>query len=565
MSGRVVQAVVFLGAIASCTGVIDGDAPNTPPGDPPADPPGTPPKDPPRPLLPAGAWPAPAMRRLTQIQYKNSIRDLLGVTDPLMSLEADPVILNGFANMGSSDVTTSPFGVYQYDEAALDAAAMIFGDATKKRALVGCDPAGPVASDPCVAKYLAAFGRRAWRRPLTPDEVTRYQMGMAARTDLGDSWKLLEMATAALLESPNFLYLVEAGEPDPANPARRRLTDYEVAARLSYLIWDTTPDLALLDAAARGDLRTDAGLKTQVDRLVAHRNARTAITAFLIEWLDIHTDELVKDRKVFPLFNTSIAGAMNIEATRRLADMVFDRDVDFVTQLLQGRETFINRYLTKLYGLPDTAAPPPPTANFVPYTFPADGPRSGFLTSAAFLATKARPAETSPTLRGIFIRERMLCQVIPPPPPDVDTSFPPSMPGVVETNRQRLERHRTSPSCAGCHSLMDPLGFGLEEFDGIGSHRMMEAGKPVDASGELDGAAFKDARGLMAVLRADKRTSACVTRQLYRYALGRMEDTFEGGRMPDLTGDWNSSGNRFKALINNLTQSESFRFVMEVK
>ncbi len=559
MIGRVVQAVVFVGAIASCTGAIDGDVPNTPPADPPADPPGNPP-------LPAGAWPAPAMRRLTQLQYRNTVRDLFGAgTDTTMSLEADMTVSNGFATTGASDVITSSFGVYQYDQAARALIAPIFADVTKRRALVGCDPAGPIASDACITRFLTGFGRRAWRRPLTTDEVTRYQAGMAARTDLGDSWRLLEMATAALLESPNFLYLVELGEPDPANPARRRLNDYELASRLSYAVTDTMPDVALLDAASRGDLRTDANLKAQVDRLLATRNARMAIGSFLAEWLDVHQEELVKDRKVFPLFNGAIAGAMFGEARQRLPSMVFDRDVDFVAQLLEGRETFINRYLTKLYGIPDEAAPPPPTANFVAYTLPADGPRAGFFMSGAFLATKARPTETSPTLRGIFLRERVLCQVIPPPPPDVDTSFPPSMPGVVETNRQRLERHRTSPSCAACHSLMDPLGFGLEAFDGLGGFRTTEAGKPIDASGDLDGAAFKDARGLMAVLRADKRTAACVTRQLYRYALGRIEDTYEGGRMPDLATDWAASGNRFKDLMSKMVLSDSFRFVMEVK
>ncbi len=513
----------------------------------------------------------PMVRRLTAQQYQNSLRDLLGTRITQGAVEPDLTDEErfSFGSVGAGSVTTSPRGVEQYDASARQMARQIFIDTTGRRTFVGCDPT-VAANDPCVRQFLTTFGRRAWRRNLTTEELTRYQTAIAMPIPGGDVWTALEMLTAALLASPNFLYRAELGDSSMSDGTRRPLTDFEVATRLSYLLWNSTPDTALLDAAARSDLSTPAGLKTQTDRLLASSRARATVQAFFGEWLGVTgLDGLSKDKVVYPRFSSTLGSAMQGEVERVVLDLVFDRDADFLQEFFEGRDTFVNAPLASLYGLPAGTAPPPPagstTSPFVKATLPADGPRAGFVTTGAFLASNARATMTSPTLRGLFVRERFLCQVVPPPPPDVETTLPPPLAGKVETTRQRLDRHRTDPVCAGCHGLMDPLGLPLEQFDGIGSYRTRESNQVIDVSGALEDRKFEGAKQLGSALRAYERTGACIARQLYRQAVGRIEDGEGEGGVEPMAGQWKTSGYRFKTLLSSLVASDGFRFVGEVK
>ena len=423
---------------------------------------------------PSSFHPAPAtLRRLTVAQYQNSVRDLLGgaITTPT-DLEPDSSI-SGFASIGAARIALSAHATEQFETAALALAHQALADAATRSALVGCAPAGPT-DDACARQFVTSFGRRAWRRTLTTDEVTRYAaIATNAAGVLKDFYSGLEYALAGILQSPHFLYREELGAPDAADPSRRVFQGYELASRLSYFLWNTTPDDALLDAAEAGKLATDQGLRAEAERLLASPRAHDATQSFFGELLQLaDLDDLPQLPTVYPQMSATLGASMRSETLRVLDDVTMSGDNDF-RQLFDTRTTYVNGELAKLYGLPgsrrhgsgqDDAA--------------RSSGRSGLLGQASFLALNAHADSSSPTRRGKFIREVLLCQSIPPAPPNVDTKFPVDTAGGAQrTMRQKLEVHRQVATCATCHTMMDPVGLGLENFDGIGAYRTTEAGQ----------------------------------------------------------------------------------------
>jgi hypothetical protein len=236
---------------------------------------------------------------------------------------------------------------------------------------------------------------------------------------------------------------------------------------------------------------------------------------------------------------------------------VFDKSADLLS-LLDTRDTFLTAELAKLYGLPANAVPA--GAKSSPYTLPA-GPRAGLLTTAAFLALNARASLTSPTLRGVFVRERLLCQHVPPPPPDVDTALPPPAPGKAETTRERLSRHMTEPSCAACHRLMDTPGFALENFDALGGFRSVENGKPIDPRGELDGVALDGPEALGKAVRAHPEAAACVINHLAQYLTGSGDEAATSSLAAALGPAWKGAGGQLRPFLLAFLRDPLFRTV----
>ncbi len=507
---------------------------------------GTEPVDPP--FRPAPA----ALQRLTRRQYGNALRDLLGSELRVPTdLEVDTP-LHGFSTVGAAQLTVAPRAAEQFEAAALDATEQVFGSPARRMALVGCTPAA--ADDPCARTYLQRFGRRAWRRPLTEAEVARWAgVSRAVAGTLGDPWAGLRYATAGILQSPFFLYRVELGAPDPTRPGWVKYDGYEMASRLSFFLWNTTPDEALLTAAARGELDTPTGVRAQGQRLLADPRARAAMGDFFTEYLKLdRLDALSRDPMAFPLMTPSLGASMRGEVLRVVDDVVFAQDTD-IRAMFDTRSTFLNDDLGRLYNLGGTRG-----AEFVRVELPAAGPRAGVLTTAGFLALNAHAAATSPTLRGRFVRQFLLCQEIPPPPPGVVTSIPPTT--GPSTLRQRLGRHVTDTMCAGCHNLMDPIGFGLEHFDALGVYRTTDEGLPVDATGEVDGVSFRNARGLATALRNHPRVGPCVSRQLFRYATAHKETEVEAAGLRELAIQFQRDGHRMRALVLSLVTSDGFRY-----
>lgn len=500
--------------------------------------------------------PAPAtLRRLTLEQYANTVRDLLGANITLPTdLEPD-TSLNGFASIGAARTAFSPRAIEQLETAALSLSQQALADPTMRAALVSCTPSAAV-DDACARRVVTSFGRRAWRRPLTTDEVNRYTAVAAqASTALMDFWNGLRFAVAGILQSPHFLYREELGTASAATPSQRAFSGFEIATRLSYFAWGTTPDDQLLTAAEAGTLAGDAGLREQAERLVASPRAHAATEIFFNELFHLaDLDDLPQLASVYPQVSATLGASMRGETLRVLEDLAWNGDGDF-RGVFETRATFVNAELAKLYGLPAPAG-----TTFVKITLPSDGMRLGLLGQGSFLALNAHADSTSPTRRGKFIREVLLCQAIPPPPPDVDTTLPPNSGSAGLTMRQRLEKHRTQTACASCHQRMDPIGLGLENFDGVGAFRTSEVGQTIDASGELDGVAFRDARELGVALKNHADFGACLARSVFRFATGHVETSGEEATVLALSRNLASDGYRFRSLLLGLIMSPSFRF-----
>jgi len=506
---------------------------------------------------PSSFQPAPAtLRRLTVSQYQNSVRDLLGaaITTPT-DLEPDSAI-SGFASIAAARVALSAHATEQFETAALALSHQALADTATRSTLVKCTPAGPTDAA-CASQFVTSFGRRAWRRPLTTDEVTRYA-GIATNAGgvLKDFYSGLEYAIAGILQSPHFLYREELGAPDAADASRRVFQSYELATRLSYFLWNSTPDDALLDAAAAGKLATDEGLRAEAERLLASPRAHDATQSYFGELLHLSDlDDLPQLPTVYPQMSATLGASMRSETLHVLDDVTMNGDNDF-RQLFDSRTTYVNSELAKLYGLPN-----PGGTGLVKTTLPDSSGRSGLLGQASFLALNAHAESSSPTRRGKFIREVLLCQSIPPPPPNVDTKLPADMAcGTQRTMRQKLEVHRQAAACVTCHAMMDPVGLGLENFDGIGAYRTMDAGQTIDASGDLDGTKFADSRSLGTVLKNHTDLGSCAARSIFRYATGHVEIASEEVLIDALATKLSADGYRFRSLLVALVSSAGFRY-----
>jgi hypothetical protein len=501
----------------------------------------------------AGFTPAPsALRKLTVRQYQNSVRDLFGA-DAVLPSELEPdTSVNGFFSIGAAKATVSPSAAEKLESAAYALAAGALDD-SHRAAFVGCTPAGTTDAT-CTGDFVRRFGLRAFRRPLSDAEVARYvAVAEQAQTTLADFYDGLEFAVAGLLQSPAFVFRAELGEVGSTAAAPRPYNDYEMASRLSYLLWNSTPDDALLAAASRGELTTQEGLKAQAERLLADPRAKLALDDFHMERLSLdELDALEKDSAVYTGLDDALRTAMRNDVLDTIEELTFGAVTDF-RELFSTRVAFVDPKLAGIYGAGNV------TKAGTRVELPASGNRSGLLGKVALLAINAHANVTSPTKRGKYIRERLLCMSIPAPPPDVVTVLPEPDPS-APTMRARLKVHAESASCAGCHKLMDPLGLSLEHFDAIGRFRADDKGHALDVTGNLDGASFDGAGQLSTLLHDDERTSECVARQVYRYATAHVETAGEQPALDALIADFEQSGFRFTTLLRDVVLSDGFRY-----
>ena len=488
---------------------------------------------------------SPRLARLSVRQYRNTIRDLLGDEVALPSTLEPDVKAEGLVAVGATVASVSARGVELYEEGARAIAEQVMGDPALRAGVVTCAP-----SPACTEAFVVSFGRRVWRRPLVAEEVEALG-GIAAEAEAAGE-DGLAWALTALLQSPNFLFRAEIG-------AGGRYGGYEMASRLSYFLWNTTPDDALLDAAEAGVLDTPEGIAAQARRLVEHRRARAGWRNFVSEWLDLYAlDELRKDPNVYKHFNTELGG-MAREETLRVAEwLVFDAVGDF-RDLLTTRTTFVNRRLAAIYNVPS-----PVEEGYGRIELPAGGERAGLLGQVGVLARYAHPVATSSTLRGKFVQEVLLCRHLPLPPSDLNVAIP-EVSEDAPTLRDRLAVHREVKACASCHDLMDPIGLSLERFDGIGRYRVEENGARIDAHGQLDGVPYDDALGLARTIREHEAFGPCVVRRVYSYATGHAPEDGELETLRFLSERFAESGYDAKALLFEVATSEAFRSVAAVR
>lgn len=553
------------GGDASMPGQPSGSAPEPgsepPPGAgvPDADP-TTPASSSPAPVMPpavAAFEPAPAMlRRLTRAQFRNAVRDVFGVEIDAAELDQDS--WDGhFAAIGAASVVTSERGVEQYHAAIETAVDHVFSDPTRGQEFVGCELSGQVG-DTCLRGYVEALGRRAWRRPLDAAERDLIEsVAFDTGVELGSAVEGARWATVALFTSPNFLYRSELGAPDA--DGEYRLTGYEMASRLAFLIWNSLPDDQLLDDAANGLLEAPDGIRAAAERLLDAPAGREVVGAFAEQFMRLdRIGTQAKDANLFPAYGAALQAAMVRDMREVWQILAFDQQQN-VRDLFTTSTVFVNRDLAEVYGL-DIASLDSTT--FEVRSLPAGGPRVGILGKAGFLSQFANQKEGSPTLRGKFIRESLMCTKVPPPPGDVTTMLEETVTDEPMTKRDRLKAHSTEPSCELCHALTDPLGLPFETFDAIGSFRTTEAGLDIDPSGEFDGQPVADARAMSAAIGASDQVAECLTRRFYTYAVGHKERDVDASVINELQAEFESADFNMRELVLAIATHRAFSAVV---
>lgn len=499
-----------------------------------------------------------AMSRLTEAQYRQTIADIFGRDIEIFGRFEPDHRRGRLLSVGSAWASITPSGAEQYDNMARGIAAQVLDEERRAR-VMPCQPAAlDAADDVCAAAFLKQIGRKLFRRPVSDAEIKpRLDVAREGAETFGDFYVGLEYALASLLIAPDFLFRVEVAEPDPDNPGQRRLDAYSRAARLSYVLWNTTPDEELLAAAESGELYSQRGLTRQVERLLASPRLETGVRALFADMLMLDLFEDVnKDTTIYPVFSAQVAEDAREQTLRTIVDHLIKRDGDY-RELFTLRRFPMTRQLGQIYRVPVGASD-----GWEVYEFSARESRAGILTQTALLAQHSHPARSSPTLRGKFIREAFLCQRIPSPPANVDFTMDEES-EALKTARERLERHRTDPSCSGCHLLMDPIGLTLEKFDSVGTFRTHENGREIDVSGSLDGVEFVGAAGLGKALHDNPAVPACLVDTVYRYAVSRDIERGERPFIDHLEARFADSGYRLIDLLRTIVTSDAFYAVSE--
>ena len=499
---------------------------------------------------------APAeMRRLTAEQYRNVIHDVFG-DHIVVAGRFDPLVrTDGLFAVGARNAPITPAGFEQFYEVARSVASQVVAE-ENRQVLLPCQPADSGRADgDCARQFLNQTGRLLYRRSLTAAEVdTAVASANRVADELKDFYQGIEFSLTGMLVSPSFLFIVDSTRSDTATESGITLTAYARASRLSFLLWNTSPDPALLAAAESGELDTRKGLEQQVERLLASPLLERGIRAFFSDFLDLEKFETMeKDTTIYPAYTIAAAESAREQLLMTVVDHVISQDAPY-PDLFSTNKTFLNPSLGRIYRIPVDR----PDGGWQPHEFDAADPRAGILTQMGFLALYSHPGRSSATLRGKAVRELVLCHKVPDPPGDVDFSvfMDPDSPN--RTARERLTAHNEVPSCAGCHKLTDPLGLGFEQFDGIGQFRTEEQGATIDPSGDLDGMLYDDARGLAQTIRDHPDVPTCVTNQLYAYATGRAPQRNEKDFVRYLTDEFAADGYSITALLEEIATSNAF-------
>lgn len=494
------------------------------------------------------------LRRLTRSELNHTVRDLLGIEgDPASVISPDERI-GPFDSNATAPITD--LLVQQHSEVA---AALATAALPRMNELSPCDLVVDTTSA-CAGDFIRRFGLKAYRRPLEAVEVdayvSLYELGRAQGAENG-----FRLVLEAMLQSPFFLYHADVGEAGAPTVEPEPLTPFELASRLSYFLWDTMPDDSLFALAEQGSLTDVAVLEAQVRRMLDDPRAVEAIPNFHLQWLGIRDMEgVAKAPELFPAFGREMIQAL-IDETATFSDYVIRRGDGLMSTLFTADYSIIDGPLFELYGV----EPPPGFMPGQPVNLDPEE-RSGILTQGAFLATHAHRDQTSPVHRGLFVRENILCQTIPPPPPDVVPTPPAPTPGT--TTRERIAVHQSEASCSGCHRMMDQIGLGFESYDAAGGFRTEEDNRPVDASGNLiqsgdpaiDGP-FTGAIELSQRLANSEVVQECLARQWFRFALGRSLANDDVCSLNAMKERLVASGGNVRELLVSVALSDAFRNV----
>lgn len=506
--------------------------------------------------------PAPGIapiRRLTRFEYSNTVRDLLGDTTQPGDLLDSEIKGNGFSN-DATTLSTTRLAVDAYQSVAHDVAARATKDAATLTNTTKCDTA-KMSEDACAQAFVTDFGMRAARRPLDSSEsaamLAVYKAGRTGAAYADGIAAVIEM----MLQSPQFLYRPEFGTPVSGTTAVTRITGYEMATRLSYMLWGTMPDKTLFDAAKSGQLDTKEQVLAQATRMLndsqtTDSHPRQVARFFHNTLFGINgIDGLQRDATVFPTYTTGLATLFRQE-TEQFMDYVVWSGAGDLTTIFTAPFTFLNGPLSKFYGFGNVTGD-----GFKMVT--TDGKqRAGLLTQASILAATTPGAHNNPVVRGKFIYQKLLCGTIPDPPATLMVKEP--EPDATRTTRERFEAHRADPACAGCHTRLDPIGFGLENYNGVGLWQDTDNGKAIDATGVIpntDAAGeFVGAIELGKKLAGSQDFQNCYVGNWLTFAYGRVETSADACNRASLQDAFKGAKGNIKQLMLSLTQTDAFLY-----
>jgi len=486
------------------------------------------------------------LHRLTRAEYNRTVRELFGVTsNPADAFPPDSTT-GGFDNNAAS-LTTSP----QLAALLLDISETVAVEAlqTRRDEILSCDPTSMDRAE-CARQILSEQALRVYRRPPSEEEIDGLMTLVDVADAEGESFEVgIQTALQGMLMAPQFLYrgVPADGEPPDATTA---LDDFALATRLSYFLWGSTPDDLLLQRAGEGALQEETLLRAEFDRLLADPKSSALYEDFFRAWLKLgKLESATPDVAAFPEFDESMRAAM-LEETRLFFEDIRQRDASPL-ELLTGSQTFANDQTADIYGASEVSG-----SELVSIDVDS-AQRAGILTMPAILTMTSGPEYPNIVQRGVWLAEAILCASPPPPAQGVPVS-PDPVPG--ETERQRLERHRQDPECAGCHNLIDPLGFGFENYDAIGRWRTTAEGEPVDNLGRLpDGREYSGIPELVELLEAGQEFPQCVTEKAMTYALGRTLDSDDVCATRAIALENVTPESQFSGLLWAIVTSEAFR------
>ncbi len=492
------------------------------------------------------------LRLISQEQYRNTLANIFGA-DAVPALSFAPAErTEGLIAIGGAYIGLTDSQVENYHRIASLVADMVVAP-ERREFLIPCKPVEERASDKaCATMFLSRVGTLLFRRPLSQaklDEVVGIAGSSADR--LKDFYVGLSVSLETMLVSPKTLFIDELWEADPQHPGQMRLDAYSLASRLSFFLWNTAPDSAMLKAAASGELYSMKGRARVVDAMLASVKLEDGVRAFFGDMLGFDAFEnLAKDPKVYPAFTGQAVVEAREQTLRMITDHLLTHKGDY-RDLFTTRDSFIAPSLATLYQLPAGVT-------WRPYEAAPNSQRVGLLTQISFLALHSHPGRTSPTLRGKALRELLMCQSVPRPPANVDFSAVENPDVTLKTARERLAAHRANPVCAGCHRITDPMGLALENFDGSGQYRETENGAPIDTSGSLDGKDFKDVVGLSQALHDNPAVPACLVKRVYTYATGGRLDREQQPIVDYFAKRFAAEGYRMPELMRAIALSNSF-------
>jgi hypothetical protein len=491
------------------------------------------------------------LRRLTRREYNNVVQSLLGDTTRPADQFVPESAQSGFTN-GAESTLLSAVVIDDFERAAT-ALAREATTAARLPGLVGCDPGVTANQDTCAATFIRDFGARAFRRALEDTQLADYQALYTSTKASAGFAVAIELVLRAMLQSPYFLYRLEFGSPDPGGAPVALLTPEETAARLSFLLWGNIPDTELMQAAREGRLATPADVRAQASRMLLDERGRAIFGDFHVQWGQLDAvPNLTKPAPFTPTLGRSL-----IEETVEFVDQTLRRGDGLLSTLLTSPVGYLNRELADYYGVTG-----PTGSSFVPVTFPA-GQRAGLLTQGSFMGNFAHGSESSPVLRGKFLLTQLLCSPPEPPPDDIDATLPP--PDPTKTSREQLVELTSTGTCAGCHAILNPLGFAFEHFDGMGRYRTMERGIPIDATaevtdlGELDGV-YANHEDFLAVLAGSAAVRSCLASKWFIYTHGRIPETDDTCSLATSSSKFETSGD-VRELILDMTETPAFLYL----